>query len=107
MDDILKYWETRKPFIDEDHIPEIPIVDPDDYVNVIIPNIIRCGGIPKSDLVIGRTYIGRCRNATEAVWNGKTFDYKRYKFGRWMDATINHFEDDNGSDLFVPIKVKE
>ena len=27
----------------------------------------------------------------------------RYKFG-WREDTINHFEDDNGYDLFVPIK---
>lgn len=105
-EDILEYWKTRKPFINEDHIPDIPYVNKEDYDNIIIPNIIRCGGIPKSELVIGKTYIGSCRNASEATWNGEKFEYKRYKFGAWQDATINHFEDDNGYDLFIPIKIK-
>lgn len=104
---ILEYWKNRKSFKNEDDIPDIPFVSAEDYQNIIVPNIIRCGGIPKSKLVIGQIYIGRCRNASEATWNGETFDYKRYKFGSWWDAKINHFEDDNGYDLFVPIKLKE
>ena len=106
VEDILELWKTRKPFVDEDDIPDIPVVNKEDYDNVIIPNIIRCGGIPKSELVIGKTYVGSCRNASEAVWNGNTFTYKRYKFGETFYDDINHFEDDDGYDLFVPIKLK-
>ena len=104
---ILEYWKERKPFKDEDDIGSIPIVLPQDYRDVIIPNIIRCGGIPKKKLIVGKTYIGDCRNANEAVWNGETFTYKRTKFGTTYDEDINHFEDDDGNDLFVPIKIKE
>ena len=104
--DVLNYWKERKPFKDEDDIDSVPIVKQDDYVNVIIPNIIRCGGIPKDKLILGETYIGHCRNASEAVWNGKTFTYIRTKFGYTYPEDINHFEDDDGSDLFVPIKLK-
>ena len=103
----LEYWKNRKPFRNEDDIPPVPIVLPKDYEEVIIPNIVRCGGIPKDKLIVGETYIGDCRNASEAVWNGKTFTYMRTKFGTTYPEDINHFQDDDGHDLFVPIKIKE
>jgi hypothetical protein len=103
---ILEYWKSRKPFKDEDDIPPIPIVRPMDYEEVIIPNIIRCGGIPKDELIVGKTYIGDCRNASEAVWNGDVFTYMRTKFGTTYPEDINHFQDDDGYDVFVPIKQK-
>lgn len=103
----LEYWRNRNPFRDEDDIPPVPIVLPKDYEEVIIPNIVRCGGIPKDKLIVGETYIGDCRNASEAVWNGKTFTYMRTKFGTTYPEDINHFQDDDGYDVFVPIKIKE
>ena len=103
----LEYWRNRKPFRNEDDIPPIPIVLPKDYEEVIVPNIVRCGGIPKDKLIVGETYIGDCRNASEAVWNGKTFTYMRTKFGTTYPEDINHFQDDDGYDVFVPIKIKE
>lgn len=60
--------------------------------------------IPKKDLEVGATYGGECRNASKAVWNGKVFTYKRYKFGDIFDEDINHFEDDDGYDVFVPFE---
>lgn len=104
---VLKYWQDRKPFKDEDDIPPIPKVGKEDYENIIIPNIIRCGGIPKDELIVGETYIGNCRNAHEAVWNGEKFTYMRTKFGYTYPEDINHFEDNDGYDLFLPIKIKE
>ena len=67
------------------------------------------GMIPKKDLVDGATYLGFCRNAGEAIWDaGKNmFTYTRKKFGSSFNEDINHPEDDDGFDLFVPIKVKE
>lgn len=102
----LEYWKNRKPFRNEDDIPSVPIVKKKDYDNIIIPNIIRCGGIPKEELIVGETYIGDCRNASEAVWNGETFTYMRTKFGTTYPEDINHFQDDDGYDVFVPIKLK-
>lgn len=104
--EILEYWGKRNPFIDEEDIPDVPIVLPRDYNEVITPNIIRCGGIPKAKLIIGETYIGNCRNTTEAIWDGEHFNYIRTKFGLKYNEKINHFEDDNGYDVFVPIKLK-
>jgi hypothetical protein len=98
-------WNNMKPFKTVDDIPDIPILDDKNlYEELIVKNLIRCGAIPKENLEVGATYEGTCRNADKATWNGKYFDYKRYKFGEWEDAKINHFQDDNGFDLFVPIK---
>jgi hypothetical protein len=96
-------WNNLKPFESWYYIPPIPIVNEDTYNNVIIPNLIRCGAIPKYKLEVGKEYSGRCRNTNVATWNGKQFEYTRYKFGTSFIETINHFEDDNGSDLFVPL----
>ena len=104
---VLKHWKERKPFRDEDDIPPIPIVLPKDYEEIIVPNIIRCGGIPKDKLIVGKTYIGDCRNAREAVWDGEKFTYMRTKFGSTYPETINHFQNDDGYDLFVPLKIKD
>jgi len=73
-----------------------------------IEKLIEAGAIPKKDLIDGKMYYGKCRNANEAVWNEKrgVFTYKRNKFGHVFDEEINHFEDDSGFDLFVPIKIK-
>lgn len=94
------------PFKDENCIPPIPVLDNELYNKYVIPNFIRCGAIPKNKLEIGKTYIGDCRNSNEAVWNGDKFIYKRHKFGCTFEEKINHFEDDDGFDLFVPIKEK-
>jgi len=50
-------------------------------------------------------YRGVCRNATIAQWlpNKKKFIYIRHKFGGQLLETINHMEDDNGFDCFIPL----
>lgn len=60
--------------------------------------------ILKRDLKVGLEYGGECRNADRAVWNGQRFVYRRYKFGDVFDEEINHFEDDDGYDVFVPFE---
>ena len=35
--------------------------------------------IPKSELVVGKTYRGVCRNADTVVWDGEKFWYDRWK----------------------------
>jgi len=63
--------------------------------------------ISKKELVKDMTYEGECRNAEKAIWNGEKFVYDRYKFGSWYKENINHFEDDDGYDVFVPMKIIE
>jgi hypothetical protein len=101
----IKHLYEMPPFTD--YIPSVPIMrSKEDYKEHVIPNFIRCGAIPKDKLVIGKTYIGHCRNADEAVWLGDKFEYNRTKFGCTFKEEINHFEDDDGYDLFVPLKEK-
>ena len=104
---VTKYNELE-PFDENiENIPMVPITDRGIYDNVVVPNLIRCGAIPKDKLVSGATYEGTCRNTNVAVWNGETntFLYLRYKFGARFYEPINHFEDDNGLDVFVPIRM--
>ena len=100
----IKWLKEMKPFT-EDCIPEPPILEKGLYDKYVIPNFIRCGAIPKDKLIVGHTYLGSCRNASEAVWkeNG-VFEYQRTKFGVTYPEEINHFQDDDGYDVFVPIK---
>lgn len=101
---IIEFFENLEPFNTIDDIPDIPIVEKEIYNDYIVPNLIRCGAIPKEKLVVGKCYEGSCRNASNAVWNGEKFTYKRTKFGYTYDEDINHFQDDDGFDLFVPLK---
>lgn len=62
------------------------------------------GMIPKKDLVNGAIYIGCCRNAYLAQWHAEKncFVHLRTKFDNVFAEEINHPEDDDGFDLFVP-----
>lgn len=98
-----EYWSTRSTFKDVYDVDSLPKPLDEFYIS----HIIRCGGIPKSELKDGSEYIGNCRNSTKATWNSSKnlFVYKRFKFGMEYEDSINHFEDDDGYDLFVPIEV--
>lgn len=102
--EIIDFFTNMKPFKDSESIPSPPSVDKDIYEKIIIPNYIRCGAIPKSELVVGGMYEGTCRNTNKAVWDGAKFAYFRTKFGHKYLDTVNHFEDDDGYDLFVPLR---
>lgn len=61
--------------------------------------------VRKSDLIDGEYYYGYCRNSTCARWSETKdeFEYVRHKFGSTFTDSINHPEDDNGYDLFIPL----
>lgn len=107
-------WERRleavwtnmnEPFTTSDDVPDIPVWTAERLRNIVYPALERCGAIPKRNLIVGETYYGHCRNASKAVWDGKKFTYERHKFGDTFDEDINHYEDDNGYDVFVPIRI--
>ena len=102
-----EFWKNLQPFRCVDDIPDIPVVDKDTYNNIIVKNLIRCGAIPIDKLEKGSTYEGACRNSSEATWNGEDFYYTRHKIGGAYIDHVNHFQNDDGFDLFVPIKKKE
>lgn len=105
---VLDFFDNMKPFKTVDDIPDVPLTeDKECYEKKIVANLIRCGAIPKEELIEGKTYLGACRNATEAMWNGKQFTYLRTKFYYTYEEKINHFQDDDGYDVFVPLRLKE
>ena len=102
----IKRFQEMEPFDDNvDRIPLIPVVDKETYDEYVVPNLIRCGAIPKEKLIVGHTYLGDCRNTSKAVWKESgCFEYMRTKFGWTYPEEINHFQDDDGYDVFTPIK---
>jgi len=105
--DIVEWWKNIKPFKDVFDIPQLPKVDHKQWKEFFVPRIIELGGIAKKDLIDGATYRGKTRNATIAMWDEKNADFihYRYSFGDKYRDKVNHFEDDNGYALFVPIKL--
>ena len=85
----------------------IPICKNKDEEELVQNTLIKHGAIPIHEMEVGKTYIGTCRNASEAVWQGDHFIYQRYKWGSTFPEKINHFQNDDGYDVFVPIKLKE
>lgn len=98
---------------DDEYFPKIDNFNEDNIGRIRLPKPIpgdlykelyRKGIIPKKDLKKGRYYLGDCRNASVAFWNGHEFVYMRNKFGYKFPEDINHLEDDDGFDLFIPLK---
>ncbi len=103
---IKEYWRNLPKFETPNDVPELPDVDKEEWNEFYVPKLIEAGAIPKKDLIDGQVYIGNHRNTTVARWNEKKnkFDHMRYKFG-WIEDECNHFEDDDGFALFVPIRL--
>lgn len=102
---ILKYLNRIDKFETADDVPNLPVVDKDKWNNVYVPKLIEKGAIAKNQLEDGKWYYGEHRRCNLAKWNEKLnkFDYLRFKFGyMWDDC--NHFEDDNGFALFIPLR---
>ena len=101
--------ERMFSIVDEDGVPfiQIPQCENKEEELFVQEELIKHGAIPLDKLEVGKTYIGHCRNANEAVWMGDHFVYQRYKFGFTFPEKINHFQNDNGYDLFLPIRLKE
>lgn len=76
---------------------------PNPITNDWIENATKAQIIFKESLKKDKFYYGRCRNASIAKWNGQQFIYIRQKFNNRFKENINHFEDDNGFDLFIPL----
>jgi hypothetical protein len=103
---MIKYWNELKPFETPVDVPSIPRVDEKEYKEFYVPRLIAAGAIPKADLVDNQFYFGDYRNANVGKWLAEknVFEHWRYKFGFRIDE-CNHFEDDNGFALFVPIRL--
>lgn len=64
------------------------------------------GMIRKENLKDGMIYEGHCRNASQARWeeSRQKFVYIRYKFNSRFEEDIVHPVDDEGFDIFIPMK---
>jgi hypothetical protein len=104
---IREYWENLPKFTKPEDVPELPRVDADQWMNFYVPKLIEAGAIPKKNLVDGQYYAGEHRRATIAKWDAtkNTFVYNRTKFNFTYEDDCNHFEDDDGYALFVPIRI--
>lgn len=71
-----------------------------------IEQLIKNGMIPKNELIDQNIYLGSCRNSEIAIWDKEKqcFIYNRNKFGEIFEEEIKHPEDDNGFDIFIPIR---
>lgn len=93
-------WLELKPFKTAEDVPQLPEMD-DFYRN----RLVELGAIPKDRLEDGVWYYGDYRNSNLGKWDAETgkFGLWRHKFG-WIWDTCNHFEDDDGFALFVPLR---
>lgn len=99
------YFHPKIEQFDEESIYRVKLPQPVPFA--LYDELYRKGIIRKSDLVKNRYYRGKCRNAKVALWNGFEFVYMRFKHGEYRIDAVNHLEDDNGLDLFVPLRVEE
>ena len=102
---IKEYWENLPKINTPRDVPDLPRVDIQEWKDYYVPKLIKAGAIGKKDLVEGQYYIGEHRRANVAKWDGKEFIYNREKFGNVYEDKCNHFEDDDGFALFVPIGI--
>jgi hypothetical protein len=102
---IKEYWNTLKPFKDANDIPNLPRVEKKEWNDFYVPKLVECGAITKDKLVDGTWYYGEYRNSNFGKWDAtkNEFGLWRYKFGYMWD-NCNHFQDDNGYALFVPLR---
>lgn len=94
-----------KRFKTVNDIPDFPIPKTEEERQQLISEFIEAGAIPKSQLRSYQYYLGSCRNSSIALWIHDKFWYLRVKFGSVYAESIQHFEDDTTSDVFIPIKV--
>lgn len=106
LEHVIQGFKNMNIFKDVDNIPDIPRVDEKTYEEIIVPNLIRCGALPKSELQTGKVYEGKSRNTNQAMWVVDHFVYKKHQFGMEFYEKMNHFEDDDGYDVFVPLRIK-
>ena len=94
--------KTLQDIVDErvDRLPQHSFPKP---AGPAVARFVKAGMIPQEKLVAGHYYGGHCRNASVARWDGKEFTYQRTKSHDTFPETIQHPEQDNGFDLFVPV----
>lgn len=103
---MLNHWNNLSTLINAEDVPFLPRVDKVEWQEFYVPRLIKAGAIPKEKLVDGVWYYGEYRNSNYGKWNAnkQKFGLWRHKFG-WMWDDCNHFQDDDGFALFVPLRI--
>jgi hypothetical protein len=103
--ELRKVWDSLITFENENDVPELPITTQKEWDEYYVAKLFELGAIPKKELIHGDFYLGSHPKIKIARWNKMT-----NKFEFWDDKEpnllkeCNHFEDDDGYILFVPIK---
>lgn len=99
-----KFWINKVSKMDINKIKNIQLPNPLRKIHYDI--LYDIGVLRKEQLIDGEYYEGFCRNADVAMWDEKEncFWYMRHKFGSVFAEKINHLQDDNFYDLFIPIR---
>lgn len=63
--------------------------------------------IPKDELIVGKKYLCDARNFSVGTWNGKEFEYMRYKFGDRFPDTEYHYDDGAPYGTVKPFEIFE
>lgn len=97
-----EFWRNWKPTMDD--LEHVHLPNPLEELHYKV--LYEAGVLRKEQLLDGKYYRGRCRNATVAQWNEKEncFWYMRHKFGAVFAEKINHLQDDDFTDLFFPLR---
>ena len=101
------HWNNLPTLVNADDVPGLPTnIDSEEWKEFYVKKLITAGAIAKDKLIDGVWYYGEYRNSNFGKWDAEKqeFGLWRHKFG-WMWDTCNHFEDDNGYALFVPIRL--
>lgn len=99
---IKEYWMELKPFNVAEDIPNLPKNLNEFYIN----KLIELGSIPKNKLTNEFWYYGNYRITNYGRWDEKNqvFHIIRFKFNQHFMEQCNHFENDDGFALFVPLR---
>lgn len=96
-----EYWNGLKKFTEPVDVPKLPIPLTDFHVR----RLKELGAMAKGQLVTDQWYIGDHRCVTVARWDGSRFTYIKQEFNFRFFEECNHFEDDDGYSLFVPLRI--
>jgi hypothetical protein len=97
-----EWWNNLKPFQYEYEVPQLPNPLSEFYIN----RLIQLGAIPITDLIHDEWYYGDYRNSSLGKWDSSknVFHIIRFKWGKHIWDTANHFQNDDGFALFVPLR---
>jgi hypothetical protein len=94
------YWNSLEQFKVPLDVPRLPKPLTDFHKR----RLKELGAFTKDQLVRDEWYVGRFRVTDVAQWKGDRFLYVAESFNHKYVDYCNHFEDDDGYALFVPLR---